>query len=540
MPAGTEFIRIASSPTVSPVPYSWLSASRNICILYNGRRISGSCLPSDEEVHIIRQTQCAGQSSFRAKAYCFLDFDSQRPRSHTLMNKILVTVVLGVAAVAAAQDAAKPAQPPQGQAVPAQPSATSTQAPAAAPAQAPVIKDPAEYNAYVGAIQQKDPAAQISGLEAFMTQYPNSVMKVAALQTLMQDYQQTNNQQKTIDTAMKLVTADSCNVRALALLAYFNRLKAQGGDANAKQDLVDAKKYAQMGLDCLPKFSKPEGTADADFQKMKDQMTGIFNAAIGIAALTDKDYATARTALRAAVDSSPDTQKDFSIVYPLALAYAGPTPPDPNVPPDPLNGIWYAARASVVAPTPQYQQQIEKYAKSQYMKYHGGEDGLTDVLAQAKANPFERAGFSIKPAPTPPEQAHNMVVATPPDKMDFATWEFVLSNGKQEDQDAVWNAIKGKPVQMNGTVIRATATEFDIAGSSDDIEAKKADITLTFEDKVPLRLIPKEGASLDFQGEPASYTPNPFMMTMEHGKLLKAAAPTPAKKPVVHHKPTAQ
>ena len=73
----------------------------------------------------------------------------------------------------------------------------------------------------------------------------------------------------------------------------------------------------------------------------------------------------------------------------------------------------------------------------------------------------------------------------------------------------VWNAIKGKPVQMNGTVIKATATEFDIAGSSDDIDAKKADITLTFEEKVPLRLIPKEGASLDFQGEPASYTPNP-------------------------------
>ena len=43
-----------------------------------------------------------------------------------------------------------------------------------------------------------------------------------------------------------------------------------------------------------------------------------------------------------------------------------------------------------------------------------------------------------------------------------------------------------------------------IAGSSDDIDAKKADITLKFEDKVPVRLIPKDGASLDFQGEPAS------------------------------------
>src|ERR1039458_3914152 len=112
------------------------------------------------------------------------------------MKKILVTVVLGVAALAAAQDAAQPAQ--------GQPSPPTTQA--------LVNKDPAEYNAYVGAMQQKDPAAQISGLEAFLTQYPNSVMKVAALQTLMQDYQQANNSQKTIDTATKLVAADANNV----------------------------------------------------------------------------------------------------------------------------------------------------------------------------------------------------------------------------------------------------------------------------------------------------------------------------------------
>jgi tetratricopeptide (TPR) repeat protein len=451
------------------------------------------------------------------------------------MKKILVTVVLGVAAVAAAQTAAQPAQG-QPSTSPAPAAAQPAQGqPPASPAQAPVIKDPAEYNAYVGAIQQKDPAAQISGLEAFVTQYPNSVMKVAALQTLMQDYQQTGNQQKTMDAATRLVAADPSNERAIFLLAYFDRLKAQGGDANAKQDLVDAKKYGQMGLDGLSKFTKPDGTSEADFQKMKDQMTGVFNAALGIAALTDKDYDDARKDLRAAVDSSPDFQKDFSVVYPLALAYAGPTPPDPKLTPDPINAIWFAGRASVVAPNAQYQQSIEKYARGLYVKYHGGDDGWTDVLAQVKANPAQPAGFTVKPAPTPAEQAHNMVVATPPDKMDFATWEFVLTNGSKEDQDAVWNGIKGKAVQMNGQVIQATATEFDIAGSSDDIDAKKADITLTFEDKVPLKLIPKEGASLDFQGEPASYTPSPFMMTMEKGKLLKAAAPTPAKKPV--HKP---
>jgi hypothetical protein len=393
-----------------------------------------------------------------------------------------------------------------------------------------VIKDPAEYNAYVSAVQQTDANAKISGLEAFLAQYPNSVMKNQALEILMQTYQQANNVKKTMETATKLVAADPCPVRGLTLLAYFDRVLAQGGDANAKQLLTDGKKYGEQGLSCLPKFNKPDNTSDADFQKMKDQMTGIFNAAIGIAALTDKDFANAVKSLRIAVDANPDSQKDFSLVYPLALAYLGQTPPDSQ------NGIWFAARAAAVAPGAA-QQQIEKYARSQYVKFHAGDDGWTDVLAAAKAN---SAQVPIKPAPTPAEQAHNMVVATPPEKMDFAQWEFVLSNGAQADQDAVWNAIKGKPVQMNGTIISTTPTEFMIAGSSDDIEAKKADITLKFEDKVPVRMIPKDGASFDFQGEPASYTPSPFTMVMEKGRLLNAKPATPANKAPVHHKPAAQ
>ncbi len=160
------------------------------------------------------------------------------------MKKILLTVVLGVAVVAGAQDAAKPAQ--------GQPAAQPAQGQPAAPqAAAPVIKDPAEYNAYVSAVQQADPNAKISGLEAFVTQYPNSVMKNQALEILMQTYQQTNNVKKTMETGTKLVTAEPCHVRALTLLSYFDRVLAQGGDPNAKQLLVDGKKYGQQGLDCL-------------------------------------------------------------------------------------------------------------------------------------------------------------------------------------------------------------------------------------------------------------------------------------------------
>jgi tetratricopeptide (TPR) repeat protein len=421
------------------------------------------------------------------------------------MNKILVTVVLGVATVAAAQP---PAQPAQGQTTPA-PAST---------AQAPVIKDPAEYNAYVGAITSKDPAAQISGLEAFLTQYPNSIMKPQALEILMGAYQQTGNP-KVMDAASRLLTVNPDNIKALVVLAFSER---------AAQKWADAEKHAQHGLEVLPNWTKPDGVSDADFTKQKAQFGAILNSVAGFSALQLKDFATAQKYLRAAVEADPNNVEN---IYPLAVASL-----PPSTPPDEINGLFFIARASNLIADPTAKAQVTKFGRSKYMRYHGGEDGWTDLLTQTATTPLPPAGFTIKPAPTPDEQAHNMVTATAPDKMDFATWEFVLSNGKQEDQDTVWNAIKGKAVYMNGTVIKATATEIDIAASEDDIEAKKADITLNMAEKLLAARIPKEGASLDFQGEPASYTPNPFMMTMEKGVIPK---PKVAPKPPVHHKPAA-
>jgi tetratricopeptide (TPR) repeat protein len=438
------------------------------------------------------------------------------------MKKILVTVVLGVAVLAAAKDAVPPQSQtanPQPSAAPAQPAAppAQAQAPASAPAaaQGPIIKDPAEYNAYVGAIKQTDPKALISGLEAFLTQYPNSIMKAQALEVLMGAYQQTQNP-KVMDAAKRLLTADPDNVKALVVLAYTEK---------ATQSWADAKQHAEHALEVLPKWTKPEGVSDADFAKQKTQFAAIMENVAGFSALQLKDYPSAQKHLRAAVDADPNNVEN---VYALANALL-----PPSTPADEVQGLFFIARAINLVTDPTGKEQVRKFGHSKYVRYHGGEDGWNELLAQTASTQLPPPDFTIKPAPTPAEQAHNMAVATPPEKMDFAQWEFILSNGSKEDQDLVWNAIKGKAVQLNGTVISASATEVQIAGSLDDIDAKKPDITLTFEEKLPLKLIPKEGASLNFQGEPASYTPNPFMMVMEKSMLPK---PKPAA-PVVHHKP---
>ena len=116
--------------------------------------------------------------------------------------------------------------------------------------------------------------------------------------------------------------------------------------------------------------------------------------------------------------------------------------------------------------------------------------------------------------------------------MSFAEWELVLSEGKPEDADKVWSVLKGKPLQMVANVISVTSsTNLKLAGSQDDIDAKRPDIDLTMTAAIPARLMPAPGKDLQFEGTPVSYEPKPFVMTMKDGALLTAKAPAGAKKP---------
>ena len=444
------------------------------------------------------------------------------------MKISLVAIVITFAGIASGQQTTtqpqtQPAAPAQTQpAAPAQ-----TQPAASQPQQKKEIKDPAEYNAYVGAVQQTDPNAKISGLEAFLAQYPNSVMKEDALELLMVAYQQANNQAKMIDAAQRILQVNPNNLRALALLSYIKRAQAEAGQ-DAQKNLAEGAQFAERGLQALQTVPKPDGTSDADFAKMKKQMSAIFNGTSGMAALQAKNFPQAQQRLRAAVEADPN---DLRNVYPLALADLTGTPPNS------VEGLYFIARAADLAAGSPSQAQIESYGKNQYTKYHGSDQGWTDLEAQAKTNPLPPAGFTIQQyvPPTPAQQAADLVKTKAPKDMSFAEWELVLSAGAPADAEKVWSAIKGVPLQMEGTVIKASPTELQIAASQDDIDQKRADVIVTMGGTIPARLMPQEGATLDFEGTPVSYTPSPFVMNMEKGALLTKAAP--AKKPV-HHRPT--
>jgi len=200
------------------------------------------------------------------------------------MKKSLVVMLLAFASAATTQQAVG-----QAAAAPAGQAATPGQG-----AQKPEIKNPAEYNAYINAIQQQSPVQKAQSLEAFLQTYPNSVMKTDALELLMVAYQQAGDSQKSLDAATRVLQSDPNSVRALALLAYNYRAAASQGGPQMQDNLAKAKQYGEQGLQALPKLQKPAGMADADFNKLHNEMGAIFDGAVGFAALQAKDLPTAQ------------------------------------------------------------------------------------------------------------------------------------------------------------------------------------------------------------------------------------------------------
>ena len=394
------------------------------------------------------------------------------------------------------------------------------------------IKDPAEYNAYVNAIQQTNPAQKAQALEAYLQTYPNSVMKEEGLEQLMAAYQQASDAQKAIDTANRILQVNPNNVRALVLLAYTSRMAAAQGGPQMQPNLDKAKQYGEQGLTALHNMTKPEGMSDADFTKFHNETSAIFEGAVGFAALQAKDYATAQKEMRQAVQD--ESQPNIMDVYPLATADLEAKPMNPE-------GFWFIVKASQMAQGAG-QQQILEYGRKKYIRYHGGEDGWNDLVNQAKSSSsiMPPAGFTVAAAPPPPspaEQAADLVKKKDPKQMSFAEWELVLSSGNQQAADTVWNAIKDKAVKLGANVISASASKIQLAGSDDDIEAKKPDIDLTMAKPLPAKLVPQPATLMNFQGTVSSYTPNPFMMTMTEGVLLdKNGNPVSTAAPV-HHAP---
>ena len=388
------------------------------------------------------------------------------------------------------------------------------------------IKDPAEYNDYSNAISQSSPAAKSAAIEAYLTKYPNSVVKVQMLEQLMAAYQGQNNMDKTVDAAQRLLQVDPNNLRALAITVYIKKAQAAQKSTPADQQplLDEAAADAQKGL-AAP---KPADVSDADFQKLKDAVTPIFYSAIAMDNQLKKDYPGAEDAFKKELQAVPAAQTQtgpaLNDTYLLGQAYAQQTPPDLK------NAVWFLTRAAAYAP-PAAKDQIEKAAEYYYNKYHGSMEGFDQVktlVTQSVLPPDSYNPTQFIP-PSPADQAAKVVASTPDLKtLNLNDKEFILFNGKPEDAGKMWDTMKGQTYEIPGKVVSATADSVQLAVTDDAKASNTADFTINM--KKPLTTPPAIGTMVNYDATFDSYTQNPKMIT-----LIDGTPPAPAKKTPVHH-----
>ena len=412
------------------------------------------------------------------------------------------------------------------------------------------IKDPAEYNTYTNAIGQSDPKAKAAALESFLTAYPQSVVKAAVLDVLIDTYQGLQDADKTLSAASRLLQVDPNNMKAIFISVILK--KGQCGRTSDAQTCDDAAALARKGL-LAP---KPAGTSADDWKKLTAGTYPAFHSAIAFdLAVSKKDFkgAVAEYTAELMLFTDAQTQQGLGLQDTLLLAKAYSQPGALDL----AKSIWFYARAWNFAPAG-FKPTIEKSLEYYYRKFHGDLSGLDDIKAQAALTTFPPGGSpQIKPAKTPAEFAHDALVGGDPAKLNLGDKEFILANGVKDDADKLWVVLKDQVTPVPGKVIEATASVIKVAVTQDAKDANVADFIVNMKKPLADKEIPEVGYNYkippatalvgtydSFTVIPATDTaPAAAQIVLRDGEIqLEKKKPAPAHttaKPSAAHKPGA-
>jgi tetratricopeptide (TPR) repeat protein len=405
--------------------------------------------------------------------------------------------------------------------------AASPEAPQEA-AKTPQWKSRDEYDAFQAMASEKDLHKKISLGEAFLQKYTDSDFKDLAYVTIMGACQQLGDTAKAADAARKALEANPDNLQALSYLSFVFPFVFKSDDPDSVSKLSRAENDARHGLDLLQTLKKPENVTDEQFNQYVKSQRAVFNGLIGFVALQRKDYAAAISSLKADVEDNPSDVYGF---YRLGVAYISSEPRDYD------NGVWNLARSAALAKASNNpaQAEIQKYMKQVYVSYHGNDEGLDDIVAQAAASPTAPEGFKVEPMKIP-EKTGN------PNIDSFNQLATPLKLGGERAQK-VWDSLKGQQLGLGGFVDSVEKgkdpdtylVRIDILTQSRQADGVY-DIELVDSTQPNVKNLIK-GDGVRFQGKIVSYTATPnFVLTID-GTINSEDIPTTQRREAPKPKP---
>jgi len=328
-----------------------------------------------------------------------------------------------------------------------------------------------QFNAYQNFATQTDPAQKCAAGESFLQTYPQTPVKSGVLDQLIDCYQQSNQPDKVLSAASRLLQLDPNNMKAIYISVVIKKsqcgksLDASGVSTDAPT-CDDAAALAQKGLTA----PKPANMSDEDWKKLTTGAYPVFHSAIAFDdAVAKKDFAGAIKEYTAELmlyppDACTKPGPCLADTLQLAQAYAKPGPAR-----DEIKAIWFYARAWDYAPAA-YKAQIDPQLSYWYERYHGTLDGaaaikqqISGIETQAQATLFPPSSFTIAPAPSPADLAHHALTSGDPTKLNLEDKEYILANGSQADAQQLWSLLKGQQTPVPGIVISDPATTLKVS-----------------------------------------------------------------------------
>jgi hypothetical protein len=408
---------------------------------------------------------------------------------------------------------------------------------AAAAQPAKNYKDRDEYDLFKKITETPDPKAKLQLLNTWQDKYPTSDYAPERLQYFIATLQQLagpdpTQRQALINKCMEKLKTDPKNFQANYLIAVWG--PAVGGTSPSPDLLseIDTAAHGAIAAADDP-ANKPNGVSDEQWAKAKVQVVAIAHNALAYEDNAKKDTAGAEAEYRASLTANPDQGNTSKALADLLLGTK-----DDKKYPDAL--FEYARAAEYAGPglaiPPDGRAKLLAYFNDAYSKYHGGTDGASAVLDQAKTNALPPAGFTIGSAQKAAEDAAAKLQARIDSDPAFKLWYGIEANLKDKGDSFFDSSVKdfeipGTAVEgvknFTGTVISADASKVTLGVE----DPTKVDTTILF--TTPLKDTElakiKVGEKLDFTGIADSYTKDPYMLTFKDPTIPGVETTAPAK-----------
>ena len=432
------------------------------------------------------------------------------------------------------------------------------------------VKDQGEYDIYNNVL--KDAGGQawpklLQDLDTWAQKYPDSDYKDDRSYYYIQAYTGANQPAKELDIAGQLMARDLKTVfpdpKQVLTVLYMTCVNVQKASAPTADETAAGEKAAHALMDFVPTYfvaaNKPAATSDADWTKTGKDLDTLANGTLRVIAMRpgmellqkytasgNKDTSFCAPAEEALTKALQQFADGAIIAYNLGRAELCQRQAKPEKIPV---AIYEFARAAVTDPSlggSTDPKAVDNYLTTLYTNYHGkDDDGLKQLKDLAAKSPVPPAGYKLESSTEIDKRKEEEFRAKYP---QLALWLSIKSQlGDTNGEKYFDDQLKGSGVpKLKGVVMEARpecrSKELLVAVPEPDQQGTpQSVITLKLvNDDKPDALAgkPATGATVEIQweGVPAAFTKEPFMLTMDTEKAsitglnITPCTPPPAVK----------